>query len=225
MSRSPSLDPLARREFLQGLMEATVEHELSVLISSHLVADLERVCDYLIVLHRLAGPALPATSTTLLASHYRCSPPDAILAALPPRLAGHLRQPHRPAEHAADPQPTAGQRRQLAVDQISMEDLVLAYMSKAASRASPRIAPWRHNDDVADLAAVQDCRRIATARWPCLVAIVLAGDAASARRYVPRQRLRRTATRTAIASQLASDFLSAEAARHRRGACSCWQSG
>ena len=46
-----SLDPLARREFLQGLMQATVEHELSVLISSHLVADLERVCDYLVVLH------------------------------------------------------------------------------------------------------------------------------------------------------------------------------
>ncbi len=45
-----SLDPLARREFLQGLMEATAEHEVSVLISSHLVADLERVCDYLIVL-------------------------------------------------------------------------------------------------------------------------------------------------------------------------------
>ena len=45
-----SLDPLARREFLQDLMEATAEQELSVVLSSHLVADLERVCDYLIVL-------------------------------------------------------------------------------------------------------------------------------------------------------------------------------
>src|SRR3954463_801244 len=42
-----SLYPLARREFLQHLMEAVAEHELSVILSSHLVADLERVCDYL----------------------------------------------------------------------------------------------------------------------------------------------------------------------------------
>ena len=45
-----SLDPLARREFLQDLMEAVAEHELSVVLSSHLVSDVERVCDYLIVL-------------------------------------------------------------------------------------------------------------------------------------------------------------------------------
>ena len=45
-----SLDPLSRREFLQGLMEMVAEHEVSVVLSSHLVADLERVCDYLIVL-------------------------------------------------------------------------------------------------------------------------------------------------------------------------------
>src|SRR5580693_4730379 len=36
-----SLDPLARREFLQDLMEAVAEQELSVVLSSHLVADLE----------------------------------------------------------------------------------------------------------------------------------------------------------------------------------------
>src|ERR1700742_2900286 len=55
-----SLDPLARREFPADLMEATAEQELSVVLSSHLVADLERVCDYLIVLAgsrvRVAGP-------------------------------------------------------------------------------------------------------------------------------------------------------------------------
>ena len=45
-----SLDPLARREFLQGLMEAVAEQGVSVVLSSHLVADLERVCDYLVVL-------------------------------------------------------------------------------------------------------------------------------------------------------------------------------
>jgi ABC-2 type transport system ATP-binding protein len=45
-----SLDPLARREFLQALMGAVAEEETTVLLSSHLLADLERVCDYLIIL-------------------------------------------------------------------------------------------------------------------------------------------------------------------------------
>ena len=45
-----SLDPLARREFLQSLMEVVAIHGVSVVLSSHLVADLERVCDYLIIL-------------------------------------------------------------------------------------------------------------------------------------------------------------------------------
>ena len=45
------LDPLARREFMQGLTEAVAENGTSVLLSSHLVADLERVCDYLVIIN------------------------------------------------------------------------------------------------------------------------------------------------------------------------------
>ncbi len=45
-----SLDPLARREFLRALTEAVAEQGLTVLLSSHVVGDLERVCDYLIIL-------------------------------------------------------------------------------------------------------------------------------------------------------------------------------
>ena len=55
-----SLDPLARREFLESLTEAIAERGLTVVLSSHLMADLERVCDYLIVLAgsrvQLTGP-------------------------------------------------------------------------------------------------------------------------------------------------------------------------
>jgi ABC-2 type transport system ATP-binding protein len=54
-----SLDPLARREFLQALMAAAAEREVAVLLSSQLLSDLERTCDYLILLIasevRLAG--------------------------------------------------------------------------------------------------------------------------------------------------------------------------
>ena len=45
-----SLDPLARSEFLRSLTEVVAERGVSVVLSSHLVADLERVCDYLVVL-------------------------------------------------------------------------------------------------------------------------------------------------------------------------------
>jgi ABC-2 type transport system ATP-binding protein len=87
-----ALDPLARREFLQDLMAAVAEHGLSVVMSSHVVADLERICDRLIVLvdsqvrvegevddllathHRLTGPrrdvdSLPADQHVISASH------------------------------------------------------------------------------------------------------------------------------------------------------------
>ncbi len=87
-----ALDPLARREFLQTLMEVVAVHGVSVILSSHLIADLERVCDYLVVLvagrvavegdvdallsshHRLVGrrndtPGVPANQTVIEASH------------------------------------------------------------------------------------------------------------------------------------------------------------
>ncbi|MFB4285411.1 ABC transporter ATP-binding protein [Nonomuraea sp. MTCD27] len=120
-----SLDPLARREFLQHLMEATVEHELSVLLSSHLVSDLERVCDYLIVLVdsrvRVAGEV-----DRLLATHHR--------------LTGPRRDPDRlPADqHVISARQgtyvvrTDGPIHDPAwtVSRLSLEDLVLAYMDK-----------------------------------------------------------------------------------------------
>ncbi|MGW4380245.1 ABC transporter ATP-binding protein [Kitasatospora sp. NPDC004531] len=55
-----ALDPLARREFLDALARARAESGATVLMSSHLVSDLSRDCDHLIVLGRgrvrAAGP-------------------------------------------------------------------------------------------------------------------------------------------------------------------------
>jgi ABC-2 type transport system ATP-binding protein len=45
-----ALDPLARRRFLTSLTEAVAEGGLSVVLSSHLLHDLERVCDHLVLL-------------------------------------------------------------------------------------------------------------------------------------------------------------------------------
>jgi ABC-2 type transport system ATP-binding protein len=55
-----SLDPLARSEFLGQLGDAVAAHATSVVLSSHVVADLAVICDYLIVLSEArvvaAGP-------------------------------------------------------------------------------------------------------------------------------------------------------------------------
>jgi ABC-2 type transport system ATP-binding protein len=132
-----SLDPLARREFLQGLMESVAEQELSVVLSSHLVADLERVCDYLIVLVgskvRVAGPV-----DELLATHHLLTGPRRDPATLP---AG---QTVISASHT-DRQTTllvcsAGPVLDPAwsVSEVGLEDLVLAYMSQAANGTGRR---------------------------------------------------------------------------------------
>jgi ABC-2 type transport system ATP-binding protein len=46
-----ALDPLARREFLQMLMGAVAEGDVTALFSSHVVHELERVCDHLVVIN------------------------------------------------------------------------------------------------------------------------------------------------------------------------------
>jgi ABC-2 type transport system ATP-binding protein len=132
-----SLDPLARREFLQGLMEAVAEQRLSVVLSSHLVADLERVCDYLVVLVasrvRVAGEV-----SDLLASHRRLSGPRRDPGTLP-AAQEVITESHtdkqssllvRTDEPVLDPA--------WAVKPVSMEDLVLAYMSRAGDETPAR---------------------------------------------------------------------------------------
>ncbi|MBX3071639.1 MAG: ABC transporter ATP-binding protein [Thermomicrobiales bacterium] len=47
-----ALDPLARREFMQTLMDDVVENGQTVVFSSHLVGELERVCDHLVLLNQ-----------------------------------------------------------------------------------------------------------------------------------------------------------------------------
>jgi ABC-2 type transport system ATP-binding protein len=63
-----ALDPLARRDFLAALAEAAADCDLTIMLSSHLMADLERVCDHLIL---LAGSRMQLCGDieTLLAQH------------------------------------------------------------------------------------------------------------------------------------------------------------
>jgi ABC-2 type transport system ATP-binding protein len=63
-----ALDPLARRNFLAALAEAAAGGELTIVLSSHLIADIERVCDHLILLAR-SRVQLCGDIDTLLAQH------------------------------------------------------------------------------------------------------------------------------------------------------------
>jgi len=71
-----SLDPLARREFMNTVMEVVSETELTVVLSSHIVADLERVCDHIVILSH-ARTLLAAPIDEVLATHRLLTGPRA----------------------------------------------------------------------------------------------------------------------------------------------------
>lgn len=132
-----SLDPLARREFLQDLMESVADQDLSVILSSHLVSDVERACDYLVVLVdsrvQVAGDI-----DELLSTHHRLTGPRRDLDTIPSE------QQVISASHT-DRQTTLLVRTEApildpawAVSELSLEDLVLAYMGRSATQAHAR---------------------------------------------------------------------------------------
>jgi ABC-2 type transport system ATP-binding protein len=131
-----SLDPLARHEFLQRLMEAVADNDISVVLSSHLVADLERVCDYLIVVAD-ARVQLAGDVEELLACHHLLTGPRRDPATLPSDQqvieASHTERQStlfvRSDGPIYDPAWT--------VEPVGLEDLVLAYMRRAG--ASDRV--------------------------------------------------------------------------------------
>jgi ABC-2 type transport system ATP-binding protein len=132
-----SLDPLARREFLQILMETVAEDEVSVILSSHLVGDLERVCDYLIVLVasrvQIAGPV-----DELLATHVRLIGATRDPGSLPSNQkvieSSHTERQSTFLVRTEDPIHDPA----WTVEEIGLEDLVLGYMGQAAAATRSR---------------------------------------------------------------------------------------
>lgn len=127
-----SLDPLARREFLRSLMEIVAAQRISVVLSSHLIADLERVCDYLVVL--VASRVQVAGEVSeLLSSHHRLSGPRRDSRSLPANQEV-IEESHtdkqstflvRTSDPVHDPAWT--------VRPVTLDDLVIAYMSRQAA--------------------------------------------------------------------------------------------
>ncbi len=137
-----ALDPLARREFLASLSEAVADGDLTVVMSSHLLHDLERVCDHVILL---------AASRTQL-----CDDIDAVLRAHkmlvgPRRTTTDLDQSFDIIKITQ----TANQTRLLVhqdgpildssweVSEVGLEDIVLAYMGQDDAGSTGHLVSMR----------------------------------------------------------------------------------
>lgn len=129
------LDPLARRTFLQTLMAAVADDDLTVLLSSHILAELERVCDYLIV---IAGGRIQIDGEIddLLAAHRLISGPSAAPIEGAPGVI-HVTGGDRHADaivRTDGGSVIAGWQSH----PIGLEELVLAYLHRAASARTAR---------------------------------------------------------------------------------------
>jgi len=127
-----SLDPLARRDFLAALAGASAESGLTVVLSSHLVADIERVCDHLIVLSS-SQVQLIGDVDELLASHRVLTGPR--------REIGPVARKYEIiSEQHTERQTSVMVRSDGPVDEpwwevseVGLEELVLAYMRKGST--------------------------------------------------------------------------------------------
>ncbi len=132
-----ALDPLARRNFLGLLADAVAAGGLTVLLSSHLVADLERVCDHLIML-AASRVQLCGDIDDLLAEHQLLTGPRKDTTA--------IERDHRVVQATRTPRQTrllVRLRGPLAdpafeASDVSLEELVLAYLGAGAP---PALAP------------------------------------------------------------------------------------
>ncbi len=130
-----ALDPLARHEFLASLTEAVAGGNLSVVLSSHLLHDLERVCDHVVLL--TAGRAqLCEEIDTILTTHRMLVGPKRPLVSVEPSIT------------VVKSTTTTNQLRLVAkvegpildstweVSELGLEDIIVAYMGHDDFRGS-----------------------------------------------------------------------------------------
>jgi ABC-2 type transport system ATP-binding protein len=139
------LDPLARHDFMATVMTAVADDGVSVLLSSHVLAELERVADYLILMSR-GTVQVAGDVDDLLACHRVLTGP----AAEAGRHAEQLSVVH--ARHGAaqahllvrtsgatDPVPPGWEAHP-----VSLEELTLAYLREPGAAALPGPARARY---------------------------------------------------------------------------------
>jgi ABC-2 type transport system ATP-binding protein len=128
-----SLDPLARREFLQSLMAAVSDDGLTVVLSSHILADLERVCDHLIILSA-ARVQLHGAIDELLAEHCMLiGPRDEAAAVMSGRTVLQEWRTGRTTSLLVRGRPEPADPSWVA-EEVSLEEIVLAYLGQGRDR-------------------------------------------------------------------------------------------
>jgi ABC-2 type transport system ATP-binding protein len=137
-----SLDPVARLEFMRDVTASAAGAALTFLISSHVVAELERFCDWLIVLAgghvQLAGPAFD-----LLAAHQLLTVPRATPDAELPGTVIHRTDSDSPAGRlstvlvrAEAVQLAAKRQAGWQADPVSFEQLAMGYLQRPSVAAT-----------------------------------------------------------------------------------------
>jgi ABC-2 type transport system ATP-binding protein len=131
------LDPLARHDFMATVMTAIADDGVSVLLSSHVLAELERVADYLVLLSD-GSVQVSGEVDDLLASHRVLTGPAAEAAAYAQRLnVVHIRrgeaQAHLLVRTSGATEPVPGWE----AHPVSLEELTLAYMRDPSAAALP----------------------------------------------------------------------------------------
>jgi ABC-2 type transport system ATP-binding protein len=139
------LDPLARHDFMASAMVAVATDGVSVVLSSHVLTELERVADYLILLSR-GGIQVAGEVDDLLAYHRMLTGPAAEAARYAERLCVvHARSSQAQAHllvrtsGPADPVPPGWEAHP-----VGLEELALAYLREPGAAALPGPARSRH---------------------------------------------------------------------------------
>jgi ABC-2 type transport system ATP-binding protein len=135
------LDPVARHDFMATVLTAMADDGVSVVLSSHVLAELERVADYLILMSR-GSVQMAGEADGLLASHRMLTGPAAEaagrLAVVHARRAGA--QAHLLVRATADdPVPPGWEAHP-----VGLEELALAYLREPGAAALP--GPARARD-------------------------------------------------------------------------------
>ena len=134
------LDPIARHDFMATVLTAMADDGVSVVLSSHVLAELERVADYLILLSR-GRVQMVGEVEDLLASHRLLTGPAAEADRYAERPVVYLRRAEAHAHLLVrisgpdDPVPPGWEAHL-----VSLEELVLAYLRAPGDPALPSLA-------------------------------------------------------------------------------------
>jgi ABC-2 type transport system ATP-binding protein len=136
------LDPVARHDFMALVLTAAAEDGVSVLLSSHVLAELERVADYLILLSR-GRVQVAGEVDGLLASHRLLTGPTTEADKYAERPVVHVQRGGAQAHllvraTADDPVPPGWEAHP-----VDLEELAMAYLREPSAGALPGPARGR----------------------------------------------------------------------------------